>query len=98
ASNPDGGTRRRRAALRAETETKSEDDTERRQEPTGLSHDHHHANSFLPALASQRPRNTGARFSTNARIPSRASSVSKQAFWANVSNSSASRSPLSALR
>ena len=33
----------------------------------------------------------GGRFSTKARMPSRASSVSEQTFWAKVSNSSAPR-------
>ena len=45
----------------------------------------------------QRPLNDGARFSTNARMPSRASSVSKQTFWANVSNSSAPRGSVSSV-
>src|SRR5262249_14964951 len=39
----------------------------------------------------QRPLNIAARFSTKARMPSRASSVSEAMFWAKVSNSSAER-------
>ena len=46
----------------------------------------------------QRPLNTAGRFSTKARMPSRASSVSKHVFWANVSYSSAVRRSDSALR
>ncbi len=39
----------------------------------------------------QRPWKDGGRFSTKARMPSRASSVSEHTFWAKVSNSSAER-------
>jgi hypothetical protein len=35
-----------------------------------------------------RPEKVGSRFSTKARMPSRASAVAEQMFWANVSNSS----------
>jgi len=45
----------------------------------------------------QRPLNTAGRFSTKARMPSRASSVSEAMFWAKVSNSSAARRSTSRL-
>jgi len=51
----------------------------------------------VPRGVLQRPRNSGSRFSTNARMPSRASSVSKQMFWAAVSASSADFRSRSAL-
>ena len=47
--------------------------------------------SSIPMVVPHRPWNDGARLSTKARMPSRASSVSKQMFWAKVSNSSACR-------
>ena len=47
--------------------------------------------SSMPMVAPHRPWNDGGRLSTKARMPSRASSVSKQMFWAKVSNSSACR-------